>query len=274
MSFSLNKIFTTITANPVNKGNYVEIEPCSQLKPYIRCFWGSEYDEKVCYTNEDNFINNLIIPDICMDIIITADESKIYGDFCGINDNSYLFKQEDQRNFCFGIRFYAWSVVLFSNESMSNVLNTFTKLDEYFSGFSKELKDEIFYATNIYERKKIAEKYLLKKLNLNRQNSDIMNSVYYIIKHYGNASVNDLSDYCFLSKRQLERKFNENTGVSPKQMINLIRYQLLWQECLKPDFNIMNSVEKFGYYDQSHLLKKFRKYHGISLTKARNLILK
>ncbi len=269
MPFSLDKIFKPITANPIIKGNFIEIEPCSQLKPYIRCFWGSKYNK-----NENNFIKTSVIPDICMDIIITADNNNLHCNFCGINNTPYVSKNDKTNNFCFGIRFYAWSVVLFSSKSMNTALNTFTDIEEYFSGFSKEWKEEILYSQNIYERKRIAEKYLMKKLNLNKQNNDIMNSVYYIIKHYGNTSVNELSDYCFLSKRQLERKFNENTGVSPKQLINLIRYQLLWQECLKFDFNILNSVEKLGYYDQSHLLKEFKKYHGISLTKARELSLK
>ena len=129
-------------------------------------------------------------------------------------------------------------------------------------------------ASNFYERTVIAEKYLLNKLNTNRENSDIMNSLFFIIKRKGNLKAKDLSDFSFISKRQLERKFLENTGVSPKQMINLIRYQMLWQDCIKYNFNVLNSVEKFGYCDQAHLLNDFKKYHGISLNQARDSVIK
>lgn len=272
MSYCINNIFTTITSNPLRRENYIEIEPCEALKPYIRCFWGSKYNR--IDSSEIEFNKSLVIPDVCMDIIITLNNNngKISSGFCGANNTSFVSVESD--NICFGIRFYAWSVVLFSCESMNRVLNTFSDVEEYFSGFAGHWEEEIIYANNIYDRKEIAEKYLLRMLNTKRENSDIMNSVYFIINHYGNTSVKDLSEYCFISKRQLERKFVENTGVSPKQMINLIRYQLLWQNSLRHDFNIFNCVEKFGFCDQSHLLKEFKKYHGISLSKARNMIIK
>lgn len=272
MPFTLNNIFNTITANPNRIGNYIEIEPCSALKPYIRCFWGSKYNRT---NNEGKKINKTrVIPDVCMDIILTANTAtnQLNGHFCGINNSSFISTESD--NFCFGIRFYAWSVILFSDGSMRGALNTFTDIEAYFSDFTEGLKEKIFLASNFYERTVIAEKYLLNKLNTNRENSDIMNSLFFIIKRNGNLKAKDLSDFSFISKRQLERKFLENTGVSPKQMINLIRYQMLWQDCIKYNFNVLNSVEKFGYCDQAHLLNDFKKYHGISLNQARDSVIK
>lgn len=266
MPLRLDKIFTTVTSNPTRTGNYIEIEPCDALKPYIRCFWGSKHNRAAFDAHRNK--KTLVIPDICMDIIVTGNQSanSTGSHFCGINNFSYFVDESD--NFCFGIRFYAWSAVLFADESMNGVLNAFFNADAYFSGFSRELTEKLFNAKSIYERKAIAEEFLLHKLNAKHENFDIMNSLYYIINNNGNAGVAELSDYCVMSKRQLERKFVENTGVSPKQMINLIRYQLLWQECLKENFNIMDAVEKFGYYDQSHLIREFRKYHGMSINAA------
>lgn len=274
MSFDLNNIFTTITANPRREGNYIEVEPCEALKPYIRCFWGSKYSR---YSKNENLYDintTLVIPDICMDIIISADSqrNRIYNNFCGICNSSFDTIERD--DFCFGIRFYAWSVVLFSSESMNKVLNCFFDAKEFFPDFSNDLAEEIYLAKTFSERKSIAESYLLKKLNTSRINNDIYNSIYFIIDRKGRVNVSSLSDYCFLSKRQIERKFLENTGVSPKQMIDLIRYQLLWQESLKSNFNVLDCVEKFGYTDQSHLLKNFKKYHGITLSSARTDFLK
>ncbi|MCH5296793.1 MAG: helix-turn-helix transcriptional regulator [Ruminococcus sp.] len=266
MPFRLDKIFTTVKSNPTRTGNYIEIEPCDALKPYIRCFWGSKRN-KADFVNQENK-KTLVIPDICMDIIVTenAERNTADSNFCGINNFSYF--AEESSSFCFGIRFYAWSVVLFSDESMNGVLNAFLNADAYFSGFAKALNERLYNAVNIYERKAIAENFLLSKLNAKRENFDIMNSLYFIISSNGNAGVAELSDYCVISKRQLERRFVENIGVSPKQMINLIRYQLLWQECLKDNFNILDAVEKFGYYDQSHMIKEFKKYHGMSINMA------
>jgi len=266
MKVSLDKIFTTITATPFQKGNYVEIEPSGVLKPYIRCFWGCEHSQGDISELEGK--SSLIIPDICMDIILSQDSHNIRSGFCGINNGSFLSKESGGK--IFGIRFYAWSAVLFADGGMNGVLNKFANIEEYFPDFSYSLKAEIMGVDSIYKRKEIAEKYLLGRLNGSRINCDVMNSLYYIITCNAKATVSDLSYYCALSKRQLERSFLENTGVSPKQMINLIRYQLLWQDCIKQNFDAGNCVEKFGYYDQSHMLREFKKYHSIPLGQARN----
>ena len=48
-----------------------------------------------------------------------------------------------------------------------------------------------------------------------------------------------------------------------------MRYQSLWRELVTaPNFSVLDAVERYGYTDQSHLLRDFRKYHGISLTVA------
>lgn len=266
MSFRLDKIFTTVTSDPMRLGNYIEIEPCDALKPYIRCFWGSAHNRADFSACENNKI--WVIPDICMDIMVTGNQdlNSTGSYFCGINNFSYFAGESD--SFCFGIRFYAWSAVLFADEGMNGVLNAFLNADAYFSNFSRELNEKLFNAESIYERKAIAEKFLLRRLNTKRENFDIMNSLYFIINNNGNAGVAELSDYCVISKRQLERRFAEYTGVSPKQLINLIRYQLLWQDCLKGNFNALDAVEKFGYYDQPHLIKEFKKFHGMSINNA------
>ena len=75
--------------------------------------------------------------------------------------------------------------------------------------------------------------------------------------------------FCAVSTRSLERKFLRTVGTSPAQTLGLFRYQLLWQECLKPGFDALDCVEKFGFYDQAHLCNCFKAHHGISLTQAR-----
>lgn len=252
MPYRLDRIFKSITANPHQRPSYTEIPPCEALAPYVRCFWISKNDNQ-------NEYNSLVIPDICMDIIVTDNSA----DFCGINNRSFFSANNDVQ--FFGVRFFAWSVALFTDKDMINALNSYGVADEYFPDFPTE---DILHSS-LENKIKIVEKYLLKRLNTRRENSDVMNSLYRIISTDGRTSVADLSDFCAISRRQLERKFAEQIGVSPKQMINLLRYQLLWQNCVNPDFNALDSVEKFGYFDQSHMLNEFKKYHGISLGKAR-----
>lgn len=274
MGIQIIDIFSPITAYPSgNNSIYIELPPSEALKPYIKCFWGTLGNISI-----NNPIKSRVIPDICMDIIINFDlTSNNFSDlFCGINNKPFISygNFERENNFTFAIRFYSWSVILFVNESLRYALNDFSSSEKYFSDFIHEIKSKLMYSKNIYERKLISEEALLRRINTNKENSVIQNGMYCILKKHANVSVSELASYCCVSKRHLERIFSENTAVSPKQMIELIRYQQLWQSSLKSNFNIPNAIEQFGFYDQSHLLREFKKYHGLPLSEAKKEAIK
>ena len=73
----------------------------------------------------------------------------------------------------------------------------------------------------------------------------------------------------------LERLFHEYVGITPKKLSNLIRYQFLWRDILcEPDFDVLSAVHKFGYTDQSHLLREFKRYHSMDIHNARIMAFK
>lgn len=80
----------------------------------------------------------------------------------------------------------------------------------------------------------------------------------------GTLSVAELSRSVHISTRQIERAISENVGISPKRLSSLIRYQYLWQEMLlTPRFDVQDAVLRYGYADQAHLLREFKRFHGM-----------
>ena len=74
----------------------------------------------------------------------------------------------------------------------------------------------------------------------------------------------DLASYVCYSKRQLQRIFFNTLGISPKHMMNLIRYQSIWQEILQAgEVDSLSLVAKYNYADQSHFIADFKKYHSL-----------
>ena len=253
MAFSIDSIFTTRTAFPKNSG-VVEIEPMMALKPYVRCFWTCERGKCAHLTR--------IIPDCCADIIINLDDCG--AGFVGMCTDCFAAENTDT---VFCIRFYAWAAPQFTRTNAVQLFNAVINPQNLFSNFT-EFKERIIAAKDIVERVELANKYLIGLLD-NRYDCDIMNSLYTIIRSNGNISVSDLSRGIAVSNRTLERKFMQSIGVSPKTITELIRYQLLWQDCIGNRFCALDSVEKFGYYDQAHMYNDFIKYHGIGLGEAR-----
>ncbi len=264
----LDTRFAPITANPARRDDYVEIAPCGALAPYVRCFWGSP-GRRTDAPASGGTRRTLVVPDLCMDIIVSGNGRTGAADcsFCGINDAP--FYAEERGEFRFGIRFYAWSAALFSAERMDGALNALSPADAYFPGFSAELSERLCGADGIFERARIAEAFLLKRLDEGRGHPSVMNAVSRIIRRSARTDVAALSAGCAVSQRTLERRCMEGVGVPPKTLLRLVRYQLLWQACLAPGFSALDAVERLGFCDQSHLLREFKKFHGMTLEAAR-----
>lgn len=270
----LHKIYHPITAAPFKcTEEYMELEPCDALKPYIRCFWGS----KGAVTQEEHSadVMGIVTPDTCMDIIFTADLTNniIISQFCGINDRTFITHRDRNHKktfFTFAIRFYAWGASTFAEESMKNTKNILIDAGCHFSGIKKEIEKRLFEIKCINQFIPVAEKILLNHFVKKYKNPTVFQAVSNILEQRGNLSMTDLRQEVIVGNRQLERLFLEYIGISPKSLASLVRYQYLWNEILyNKDFNIADAVYRYGYSDQAHLCHDFKKYHSMNLSDAK-----
>lgn len=269
------KSYYPITATPFKKNNsYRELTPCKALQPYIRCYWGTE---KPLIREEGDPLSKLVIPDTCADIIYNIDESAntVSGGFCGVNDCSFYTSEKEKAGHTvatFSIRFYAWSVYVFAGDSLRDTLNGYFRADFLFEWLDRMIRPKLLELRTLEEKAAFAEELLLKRLSDRKENRIVDSTVSCILDNRGSLEVSDLAKEFFISTRQLERLFHEYIGITPKKLSNLIRYQFLWRDiACEPDFDLLNAVHKYGYTDQSHLLREFRKYHSMDIHRARTL---
>ena len=257
MSFELNSIFFPITATPKGSVGIKEIAPCRSLSRYVHCFWEREP------TFRSSAVR--IIPDFCCDIIIPLDCDG-YGGFCGVSNRSFI--AENVGN-VFGIRFFAWAYGAFSDVAAEKLFNGGIPARELFEGFDA-FETDIRAALNTEERVRLAQDYLLRLLISDNENSVVMNGLYYAVNNCCRVRARDLELYCAANIRTIERGFLKVLGTSPKHAVELLRYQMLWQDCISDGFDVLDSVSKYDYYDQAHLCNNFKRFHGIGISKARN----
>ncbi len=271
--YKLNSIYRPVTAQPfLNDKTYTELQPCKPLSPYICCFWGTQghTPDVVSICERDIFV----IPDTCMDIIfsVNMDKHEVNALFAGISDNTFRDKIHTGTSSisCFAIRFFCWAVPLFSHDSMKYALNSYVETEVYFTNLKRDIQDILMDNPLITDRAAKVEQYLLKILDLNKQNNNVMNAVYKILEAKGALTSAEISNYTAVGQRQLERLFLEFMGVSPQKLSKLVRFQFLWQDILfEKNFNMQDCVCKYTYSDQSHLLNDFRRYHTLSPGDAR-----
>jgi AraC-like DNA-binding protein len=214
-----------------------------------------------------------------MDIIfdVSYSKNKINSSFIGINNEAFktaVQNKEEDTTSTFAIRFYAWTAVLFSDESMSGVKNKVFDTQQHYSKLKSAIEPLLFDKSTLSERIVVTEKILLGRLNLNRVNNTLETAVFHILSEKGTIKASSLANESYVSSRQLERIFNEYIGVTPKQLISLVRYQNLWKDILyNKHFNVIDAVQRYGYTDQSHLLHDFKKYHSVLPSEARRYAL-
>lgn len=265
---TLLKMYRPITGTPFkNNDSYREILPCDALAPYIRCFWGTKKPAA-----KKGFAD-IVIPDTCMDIIFRANysQNKLSGVFCAIDESSSISQSDAESDITaiFGIRFYAWTAVLFSDGNFSDFTGSRFCIEEFSRKIRAALEPVLFDIPDLAGKISAAEKLLLETLCTSRINADLMNGIYYMLSTSGRAKISDICGYTAVSEKQLQRIFKSNVGISPKTFSSLVRYQLLWQEAVfSKSFSALDAVEKYGYTDQSHMLRDFKRRHLMTITEA------
>lgn len=87
-----------------------------------------------------------------------------------------------------------------------------------------------------------------------------------ITRRAGNVRIEELGELTGYSVRYVNKVFKENMGISPKMYCKIARFQtilnsLKWEEDEK---DLLAIAMNAGYYDQSHMMKDFRKYTNMT----------
>jgi AraC-like DNA-binding protein len=90
----------------------------------------------------------------------------------------------------------------------------------------------------------------------------IMDEIYdCIVSHKGNLKVKELSSLFRISYKTMERLFAVYLGFNPKAFINKIRFNYACHDLMvNSEKNLFETIVKYGYYDQNHLIKDFKFY--------------
>ncbi len=272
MILAFDTPYRPLTSRPfLHDSTYAEYLPTEALRPYVSCIWTSDGGEN----GEPETVR--VIPDTCLDIIIEINHTRqrINSRLCGLQDRTFMVEQgrAGDRVTSVAARFYFWSARLFLDASLGDTGNRVMELEEALPGCNREF-EPLFYHRSDRERVSWLEGYLLEKLNTDRYNPNLYNSIDYILRTRGNATVRDICAGGCLSQRQMERLFQQNMGLPIKRIASLVRYQSVWSEIVRRDqFEIMDAVLRYGYADQAHLLNDFRRFHGIWPEQARQAAL-
>ncbi|MEG9438250.1 AraC family transcriptional regulator [Edaphobacter sp. HDX4] len=114
-------------------------------------------------------------------------------------------------------------------------------------------------------RVKVAEAYLLGKALNAERNISIMNAALYMFRAKGAVRLSGVAGHLSLGRRQFERNFLSEIGLSPKLYSRVARFQsALDTRIHRQDTRWASLANEFGYHDQMHMIKDFQKLSGLT----------
>jgi hypothetical protein len=250
--------------------NYQTFQPHPDLASFVKCYWTLEVPA------ETDAQRQLIIPDGCIDMIfILGDDVKRYttGDEFILQPRDMVLGQITEPFFVeptgyvhsFAIRFYPYGFANFVTTPIQQLANKETPITQLFGEkLSKELAQKIVQATDTQGRIQIAESFLLNKLNDKATiDSIVKTTLDTILLTKGSTPINAILKDDLSKRRQLERKFIKQIGISPKQLGKVIRLQAALKLLLnRQSENLTTIAYESEYYDQAHFIKDFKEFTG------------
>lgn len=146
--------------------------------------------------------------------------------------------------------------------------NQFIAIEEILGPAGKELEEKLVNAGSDSLKITLLNQFFTR-LCCNRkiiQDDMIQASVQYINRCKGTVSVGQLERFSGYSERQLERRFLAAIGINPKRYISIIRLHSFLKQLERNPAgeNLTRLAFAAGYTDQSHLIREFKKYTGMT----------
>jgi len=165
-----------------------------------------------------------------------------------------------------GVRFYEGGAYPFLGVPLNELRNELTLLDALDRPGLLRLHARLQEAASLPARINLLEAWLLGRLALGKErNVLIPASLTMLRQREGHLPIPELARALALSQRQLERLYQSQVGVSPKQYAQLLRVETA-RLALKhmTEQTTTTLAAELGFYDQSHFIREFRAVIGMT----------
>ncbi|WP_078578303.1 AraC family transcriptional regulator [Salipaludibacillus agaradhaerens] len=278
MDDKLQRMFHPVQANGRTAvSSYTEIAPSEALRPYVSCYWYSEPEGD----NDNSRLQiaskttvDRVIPDGCCDILFEHHiaDNAYYVRYCGLMERPFVISYSmDNRVRRFGIRFFPGGAYGVIQTPLSCLKNQLCELDALLPRSESTAAEQLFAEESLVGKVRFAEAFLLSLLSWERMRTDnTMKSVlHHIFRSRGSAQIQSIAKKEVISTRQLNRKFQNWIGVTPKRFSEIVRFQAMvhyMQTSPSIDWSALALV--YGFFDQPHMIRDFKRYYGISPVEA------
>lgn len=149
--------------------------------------------------------------------------------------------------------------------SLSEIQNQIQPLKDVIGNVAKRLEEQISNAKSIASKVSLLQSFLLKQFMQYAEDPIFEYCVTKIISSKGKITIRELERKTGYSSRWLNMKFADKLGISPKNLSTIIRFNQYYNAVANDkEMDFMRTSFYDHYYDQSHFLKEFKRFTGLS----------
>ncbi|MDQ0492329.1 helix-turn-helix domain-containing protein [Paenibacillus brasilensis] len=287
----LHSLFRPLQVNGSDSSSYyIEKKPSAALRAYVACYWESGPAARVVEGNlaascegaaslsllAEETVER-VLPDGCTDILLEYDpvSKRQEISYCGTFTHPFVStRQAGTETRIFAVRFFPGGAHYFHGMPTHLFTGGLFRLEDIWPENIEIISERIFEARDFNERVRVMDEYLIQLLLRRRTNDcDLMkNLLHRIFVSSGGMSVKELAEREAISERQLNRKFGQWIGISPKKFSEVVRFQSVLHSIQSGDpLDWTELALKHSFFDQAHLIRDFRRFYGDSpLTAAKD----
>lgn len=249
-----------------------EIAPGERLKKYVKCYF--IYESSIDCISEDT-----VFPNGCMEIIFNLGCGKwqtLVRDEYVTTPSIELWGQLIQplpirsigKNNMLGVRFLPHASAFFLDEKIEQFNNKVVDFGDLSGRGAKDLHQRLLNTSGAKERISLVEEFLLHKLSISERKArkfEVVHDIMHEIKRDDFLeNIHSIASRYGISSRYLQKLFIQYTGLTPKLYTKISRFQNSLQLVGRKDATLTSIAYDCGYFDQSHFIREFKSFTGIT----------
>jgi AraC-like DNA-binding protein len=165
-----------------------------------------------------------------------------------------------------GVSFWAGSAFPFLTVPLVELRNEVALLDVLDRASLMQLYGRLYEANDLSMRIHLLEQWLIDRLSLGKERHPIVPASLALLREtQGRVAIPALAQNLLISQRQLERLYQSQVGMSPKQYARLLRVETARLALRQsPIESTANLAIELGFYDQAHFIHEFSEVIGMT----------